>query len=94
MHRLITALTFCLVSFLAYASPKYSTGETEIGTLLNDPKALAILQEYIPKTLSNPQFSMAGTLTLKFVSAYDDTGELTNENLDKIDAEFQKIVSK
>ena len=94
MHKFITTFLLCIVCFSANAAPKYSTENTEIGTLLKDPKALAILQEYIPKTLGNPQFAMADTLTLRFVSAYDSTGELSTDNLEKIDAEFQKIASE
>lgn len=72
----------------------YSVETTLVGTLLDDPAAVAILQKLIPTVYSNEQFQQAGrSLTLQAIQQYEPA-ELSNENLAKIQAEFDKIPAK
>lgn len=74
----------------ATAQAKYSTADTEIGTLLDDPAAKAILDKHIPGFTSNDQVEMARGMTLKTVQQYAPD-QMTDETLAKIDADFAKL---
>lgn len=69
---------------------KYSTAETDIGTLLDDPAAKAIIDKYIPGMTSNEQIEMARSMTLKAIQTYAPD-DVTDERLAKIDAEFANL---
>ena len=79
------------------AAPKpahYSVSETLVGTLLDDPAAVEILKRLIPTVYANDQFQSAGrSLTLKAIQQYEPDA-LSDENLAKIQAEFNKIPAK
>lgn len=72
------------------AKAKYSTADTEIGTLLDDPAAKAIIEKYIPGMTTNEQIEMARSMTLKAVQAYAPD-DVTDERLAKIDAELANL---
>ncbi|MGE8134355.1 hypothetical protein ACQKO5_12155 [Novosphingobium subterraneum] len=72
------------------AKPKYSTAETDIGTLLDDPAAKAIIDKYIPGMTSNEQIEMARSMTLKAVQTYAPE-DVTDERLAQIDADLAKL---
>jgi hypothetical protein len=91
MRKSVTALVFAFLSFSALAAAVYSVEDTDIGTLMENPQTHAVLEKYLPNTISNAQFPMAYGFTLQFISAYDETGELTEENLEKINVELSKI---
>lgn len=69
---------------------KYTTSDTDIGTLLDDPAAKAIIDKYIPGMTSNEQIEMARSMTLKAIQAYAPD-DVTDERLAKIDAELAKL---
>lgn len=72
------------------AKPKYTTADTEIGTLLDDPAAKAIVEKHIPGMTTNEQIDMARGMTLKAVQQYaPDT--VTDARLAAIDADFAKL---
>ncbi|EHJ62866.1 hypothetical protein NSU_0160 [Novosphingobium pentaromativorans US6-1] len=71
----------------------YSTSETEIGVLLDNPEAKAVLDKHMPGFTANPQVSMARGLTLAGIQQYSpDT--VTDEVLAEIDADLAKIPVK
>jgi para-nitrobenzyl esterase len=72
------------------AKAKYTTADTEIGTLLDDPAAKAIVEKHIPGFTSNDQVDMARGMTLKAVQQYASE-EVTDARLAAIDAEFAKL---
>lgn len=84
---------------LAQAAPApkpahYSVSETLVGTLLDDPAAVEILKRMIPTVYANDQFQSAGrSLTLKAIQQYEPDA-LSDANLAKIQAEFDKIPAK
>ena len=54
----------------ATAAPKYSTAKTQLGTLLEDPAAKAVLQKHIPKLVDGGQnMDQASGMTLKELQA-------------------------
>lgn len=92
----------CLISAalsgpIAYAAdppsspaPAYSTSDTPIGELLDNPATLAILDEYLPGFSKAEQIDSARGMTLKAVQPYaEDT--VTDEKLAKIDAALAKL---
>jgi len=78
----------------AAAGAHYSVESTLVGKLLDDPAAAAVLQKIIPNVYANEMFKTMGRdLTLKAIQQYEPN-ELSNENLAKIQAEFDKIPAK
>jgi hypothetical protein len=72
----------------------YSVSKTLVGTLLDDPAAVEILKRLIPTVYANDQFQSAGrSLTLKDIQQYEPEA-LSDANLAKIQAEFDKIPAK
>ena len=74
----------------AASAAKYSTAETEIGTLLDDPEAKAIIEKHITGFTTNDQVDMARAMTLKQVQQYAPD-DVTDEKLAAIDADFAKL---
>jgi para-nitrobenzyl esterase len=71
----------------------YSTASTQIGTLLDDPAAKALIEKNIPGMTTNDQIDMARSMTLKDIQQYSpDT--ITDKVLANLDAEFAKIPAK
>ena len=79
------------------AAPKaahYSVSDTQVGVLLDDPAAVEILKRLIPTVYANDQFQSAGrSLTLKAIQQYEPDA-LSDENLAKIQAEFDRLPAK
>ena len=77
------------VPAFAQAAP-YSSSATEIGTLLDDPAAKAILEKHLPGMTTNDQVDMARSMTLKDIQQYSPD-EVTDQALAKIDADLAKL---
>jgi hypothetical protein len=80
----------------AQAAPAahYSVETTLVGKLIDDPAAAAILQRLIPTVWANELFQSQGReLTLKAIQQYEPD-VLSDANLAKIQAEFDKIPAK
>lgn len=88
---LAIALTAATPSFAA--EPTYSSAETDIGTLMDNPETKAVLEKHIPDMVSNAQFEMARPMTLKAIQSYAGDA-LSDEKLAAIDAELAKIAVK
>lgn len=71
----------------------YSTAQTDIGTLLDNPATKAVLEKHVPQLLANEQIAMARVMTLKQVQSYA-SDLVTDEVLAKIDADLAKIPAK
>jgi hypothetical protein len=74
----------------AVATPALSTATTDLGTLLDNPKAKEVLVKYIPAVVSNPQIEMARSMTLKQIQGFA-VDQLTDDVLAKIDADLAAI---
>ncbi|MEO7568238.1 MAG: hypothetical protein ABIT16_01030 [Croceibacterium sp.] len=78
----------------APAAAHYSAMDTPVGTLLDDPVAAEILKKLIPTVYANDMFQTQGrSLTLKSIQQYEPDA-LSDQNLAKIQAEFDKIPAK
>jgi hypothetical protein len=71
----------------------YSTADTDIGTLLDDPTLKAIVDQHIPGLLSGDQISMARSMTLKAIQQYAPD-KVTDDALAAIDVDFSKLPAK
>lgn len=102
MTRILTAISFaCLTAFAVGASSaepvaaaaQYSTADSTVGDLLDNPATKEILDKYLPAFTAAPQIDMARGMTLKSVQAFaPDT--VTDEALAKIDADLIKLAHK
>ena len=67
-----------------------SVGTTDLGTLLDDAGAKAVLMKHIPALISNEQIQMARSMTLKQLQQY--AGDTVNdEKLAAIQADLDKL---
>lgn len=71
----------------------FSTADTDLGTLLDNPATKTVLSKYIPDMISNSQIDMARSLTLRQLQSYSGD-KLTDATLAKIDADLAKIPAK
>jgi hypothetical protein len=77
----------------AAAPAHYSVSTTLVGKLLDDPAAAAVIKKLAPTAFANEMFQTQGReLTLKAIQQYEP--EFTDENLAKIQAEFDKLPAK
>lgn len=72
------------------AQAALSTGTTDIGTLLDNPAAKAVLDKHLPGFADNPQISMARSMTLKQIQAFAGDA-ITDQKLALIDADLAKL---
>jgi hypothetical protein len=75
------------------APAAYSTAATEIGTLLDDPAARAILDKHIPEFTANEQVDMSRGMTLRSIQEFAPD-MLTNDRLAAIDADLAALPPK
>lgn len=77
----------------AAAKPAYTTADTPLGDMLDDPAAKAVLEKHVPDLISNSSIDMARGMSLKAVQGY--AGDmLTDAKLAAIDADLAKLPAK
>jgi len=75
------------------ATTTYTTEDTDIGSLLDDPAAAAIIDKHMPGFSTNPETELARGMTLKQIQPYAaDT--ITDELLKSMDADFAALATK
>lgn len=72
---------------------RYSTTDTPIGTLLDNPASKAVIQKYAPRVVGSPQIDAVRDRSLKALQGYAPQ-ELSDEVLGKMDAELIRIAPK
>jgi hypothetical protein len=91
------ALAFSSVAstsvFAQAPAAHYTTADTDIGTLLDDPAARAVLDKHIPGFSKRDQIDMARSMTLKGIQPYD-SATITDKALADIDADLAKLPAK
>jgi len=95
MRAFIVASTL-LCSFAmssAFAQAHYTTAETDIGTLLDDPAAVAVIEKYVPGFSHKDQIDMARPMTLKAIQQFAPE-TYTDKVLADIDTDFAKLPKK
>ncbi len=75
------------------AKPAFTTADTDIGTLLDNPATKAILVKNLPGLADNPQIDMARAMTLKQIQNFAPD-MITDAALAKIDGELAAIPAK
>jgi hypothetical protein len=92
MRKII--VTSIIISFLAsataMAAAAYTTEETPIGDLLDNPATQAVVAKYLPDVVKSDQIDMARGMTLRGIQQYSPD-IVTDEVLTKIDAELSKL---
>lgn len=70
------------------------TLDTTLGTLLDDPQAKAVLDQYLPGVSSNPMVAMAKGMSLNNLLALPMAAQfgLTKEKAEEILAEINKRI--
>jgi len=71
----------------------YTTADTDIGTLLDDPAAKAVLAKHVPDLVKSDQVQMARSMTLLSLQSYSPEA-FSDENLKLIDADLAKLPVK
>jgi para-nitrobenzyl esterase len=74
----------------AQASGHYNSLTTELGTLLDDPAARAVLERHMAEVVRSPQINMARGLTLTALQSYLPQ-PLTDATLQQIDTELAAL---
>jgi len=87
---IIAAALLAMSPMPAFAQTVYSSSTTEIGTLLDDPAAKAILEKHIPGMTTNDQVDMARSMTLKDIQQYSPD-QITDKVLAEVDADLAKL---
>jgi hypothetical protein len=70
------------------------TLDTPIGTLLDNPQAKAIIEQYIPGASTNPMVAMVKGMTINMVLAMPQAAQLglTKQKAEQILVEVNKVV--
>ena len=68
----------------------YTVEETDIGTLLDDPAAKAVLDKHVAGFSANEQIDMARSMTLKGIQQYAPD-KLTDKVLSDIQVDLDKL---
>ncbi|MCB2066627.1 MAG: hypothetical protein KDE15_08320 [Erythrobacter sp.] len=74
----------------AAAAPAYSTADTEIGVLIDNPATREILMRYLPDVVESDQIDMARSMTLVAIQPFA-SDVITAEKLAQIDAELAQL---
>lgn len=70
------------------------TLDSTLGSLLDNPKAKAILDKYLPGASTNPMIAMAKGMSLKMILAMPQAAQFgfTKEKAEAILAEINKVL--
>ena len=94
MKKLIlAAAVFAMAPLPAFAQATYSSSTTEIGALLDDPAAKAVLEKHVPGMTTNDQVDMARSMTLKDIQQYSPD-QITDKVLAEVAAALAKLKPK
>jgi acetyl esterase/lipase len=74
----------------AAAKGKYTTADTDVGTILDTPALRAIVDKYIPGFSTRSKIDQARPMTLKVIQQYSPD-VVTDKALAQIDAEFANV---
>jgi para-nitrobenzyl esterase len=105
MRTIVSAALFAalaapvgLIAMPAFAdapapAAKYSVETTDLGTLMDDPAAKAVLEKHLPGLVGNAQIQMARGMTLKALQQY--AGDmLTDGRLADVQYDLDKLPAK
>ena len=90
---LATLIGLTPAAVFAQAAKPYTTAETPLGTLLDDPAAKTVVAKYLPQLVNGGQADQARPLTLRAIQQYAPD-QFTDKLLDAIDADLAKLPAK
>lgn len=85
-----SAQTAPAASSPAAAAPYYTSEETTIGDLLDNPTTKAVLVKHIPSVVNNEGIDRARSMTLVSIQPYSNDA-ITDDTLKAIDADLAKV---
>lgn len=86
-------MAFLLAASAAFAQhATYSVQDTQVGTLLDDPAAAAILEKHMPGFTTSDKISAARGFTLASLQAF--VPSITDEILAEIDKDLKNLPPK
>ncbi|HEX7556621.1 MAG TPA: hypothetical protein VF338_08350 [Leptolinea sp.] len=70
------------------------TLDTKIGTILDDPRAKAVVDKYLPGAASNPMVAMAKGMTINMILAMPQAAQMgiTKEKAEMLLVEVNKVI--
>jgi para-nitrobenzyl esterase len=77
----------------APAAAHYTTSDTTVGQILDDPAAKAVVDKHLPGLLAGEQIDMAREMTLRTLQQFAPD-RVTDAALADIDADFVKLPEK
>lgn len=77
----------------AAPGPAYSTADTSIGDLIDNPETKAVVDKYLPGVSTDPQIDQGRMMTFRQVQSYAPD-RFSDDTLAKMDAELAKIPAK
>jgi len=77
----------------AAAAPAYSTTETTIGDLIDNPATRVVIDKLLPGVSTDPQIDQGRMMTFRQVHSYAPD-RFSDETLEKVDAELAKVPAK
>lgn len=90
----VIAFSFTAAPLMALAqATHYTTEETEIGTLLEDSAAKAVVEKQFPGLTTSDSIQMASSMTLRQLQQFKPD-LFTDEALKKTDEELAKLPAK
>ena len=75
------------------AKPAYSTAETTIGDLIDNPVTKAVLDKHLPGFSDNQQISMARAMTMRQIQGFA-ADMLPDEKLALVDADLAALLAQ
>ena len=77
----------------APAKPAYSTADTTIGDLIDNPATKAVLDKHLPGFADNQQIAMARAMTMRQIQGFA-ADMLPDDKLAQIDADLAALPAK
>ncbi len=78
---------------IAAGSDVYTTADTDIGDLIDDPAARAVLEKHLPGFTTRDRIRLARAMTLHSIQHYIPD-ELTEERLKAMDADLARLPAR
>lgn len=72
------------------AKPAFSTTDSQIGTLIDNPATKAVLMKYMAPLVDSPQIDMARAMTLRQIQTFAPD-KITDDLLSKVDADLAAV---
>ena len=93
LGAIFLASLVCVGASLAQTTARWSTEDSTIGDMLNNPRAKAIFQKYFPEFINDPRWAQASERTLPEIRQAAPA-VITREKLAAMDAELAALTPR